>query len=63
MDSQARLKARYAKQAIETAKRRKGGNLVGLSLGAMAIAIYGYSMHTIKQESVIRQIDEEIERS
>lgn len=58
---QARIKARHRKQELESLKLRKGARFLGLTLGAMALGIYGYSMYMIKQETLLNDIDEEIE--
>jgi hypothetical protein len=60
---QVRLRAKYMKQQQQTSRIRHGSRLVGLSLGGTALAIYFYSMYMIKQETVIREIDDEIEKS
>lgn len=63
MDAQqARIKARYRRQEQDAMRLRKGSRYIGLTLGAMALAIYGYSMYMIKQETLIRDIDDEIEK-
>lgn len=64
MDAQqARLKARYLRQQQDAAKLKNYGRVVGLSLGLTAITIYFYSMYMVKQESIIKEIDDEIKRS
>lgn len=63
MDVQTkRLKVRFNRQRAEQAILRKKANITASTLGAMALAIYGYSMYTIKQEAIIKQIDDEIEK-
>lgn len=63
MDAQkARVRARFIKQQQEALKLRKGGRFIGLTLGAMVITIYGYSMYMIKQETILKEIDDEIEK-
>lgn len=59
---QARIKARYRKQEQDALRFRKGSKYVGLTLGAMALGIYGYSMYMIKQETLLKDIDDEIEK-
>lgn len=61
MDVQkVRTMARFKKREREMAKLRKGGRYLGLTLGAMVLTIYGYSMYTIKQEAIFKEIDDEI---
>lgn len=63
MDPQkARIKARFLKQQQEVTKMRKGSRYIGLTLGAMVITIYGYSMYMIKQETILKEIDDEIDQ-
>lgn len=63
MDAQqARIKARYKKRQQDMVRLKKGGRYLGLTMGAMVLTIYGYSMYMIKQEGVFREIDEEIQR-
>ena len=59
---QARVKARFVKQQQEAMKFKRGSRYIGVTLGAMVIAIYGYSMYTVKQETIMREIDDEIEK-
>lgn len=62
MDVQkARARASFIRKQQETSKFRKSGRYIGLALGALAAAIYGFSMYSVKQETIIREIDEEIE--
>lgn len=62
MDPQkARIRARYIKQEQDALKYRRASRYVGLTLGAMALSIYGYSMYTIKQETILKDIDDEVE--
>lgn len=62
MDAQrARVRASYLRKQQDTTKFRRSGRYMGVALGAMAIAIYGFSMYSVKQETIIREIDEEIE--
>ena len=64
MDAQqARIKARYRRQQMENVKLRRGGRVIGLSLGLTAASIYFYSMYIVKQETIIKEIDDEISRT
>lgn len=58
---QARIKARYMRQQQDNMRLRRGSRWVALTLGATALSVYFYSMYTISQETVMREIDEEIE--
>lgn len=64
MDAQQkeRVKARFLKQQQEVSKMTRASRYLGLTLGAMALTIYGYSMYTVKQETVMKDIDDEIEK-
>lgn len=59
---QQRVRARLARERQDVTKYRRGGRYVGLTLGAMVIGIYFYSMYTIKQETILKEIDDEIEK-
>lgn len=59
---QARIKARYRRQEQDSLRLRKGSRYLGLTLGAMALGVYAYSMYMIKQETILRDIDDEIEK-
>jgi len=61
MDPQkARVKAKYLHQQRENQRIRRGGRILGLTLGLTAVTIYFYSMYTVKQETIVREIEEEI---
>lgn len=59
---QARIRAKYLKEQQEKIKLRRGSRWLGATLGATALAIYFYSMYTIKQETVLREIDDELNK-
>lgn len=56
---QARMKARYNRQKMITMRQQKASTYIGLTLGIMAITIYGYSMYMVKQETIMKEIDDE----
>lgn len=60
---QQRVKARFLKERQDVMKYRKGGTYIGLTLGAMVVGIYFFSMYTIKQETILKEIDDEIENA
>lgn len=56
---QARVKARYNRQKQQAMRHSKASTYVGLTLGAMVIGIYAYSMYMVKQETIMQEIDDE----
>lgn len=64
MDPQkARIQARYKREQDQIKLNRRYGGLVGSTLGAIVLGIYFYSMYAVKQDTTIREIDDEIEKS
>jgi hypothetical protein len=60
---QVRIRAKYMRHQEQAARVRRGTRWIGLTLGGTALAIYFYSMYMIKQETIMKEIDDEIERS
>lgn len=62
-DPKTRIKMKYMKQQRENIRLRKGSRWIGLALGGTALSIYFYSMYMVKQETILREIDDEIQKA
>lgn len=60
---QAKILANHRRRTIELQRARRGSRYFALSLGALVLTIYGFSMYKIKQETILNDIDEEIAKT